>query len=154
MLNTWIGTGRITKDLELKQVGTGTDLLNFSIAVERNFKNDKANVKRTSLTQSHGERQRKTLHRTSKRATESELQEASRHETMRITKVEPSTSRKLQQIVSTSQFKIRASNKANQTTNNRNRTAIHSRVLEAITIRSQVTRQRFRILIYHFKWSD
>ena len=39
MLNTWIGTGRITKDLELKQVGTGTDLLNFSIAVERNFKN-------------------------------------------------------------------------------------------------------------------
>ena len=39
MMNNVILTGRITKDLELKQVGTDTDLLNFSIAVERPFKN-------------------------------------------------------------------------------------------------------------------
>ena len=39
MLNNWIGTGRITRDLELKYTGTGTAVLNFSIAVERPFKN-------------------------------------------------------------------------------------------------------------------
>lgn len=39
MLNTWIGTGRITRDLELKNTGTGTAVMNFSIAVERPFKN-------------------------------------------------------------------------------------------------------------------
>lgn len=38
MLNNWIGTGRITRDLEVKN-RSGTDILNFSIAVERPFKN-------------------------------------------------------------------------------------------------------------------
>ena len=39
MINQWIGTGRITRDLELKYTGTGTAVLSFSIAVERPFKN-------------------------------------------------------------------------------------------------------------------
>jgi single-strand DNA-binding protein len=39
MINNVTLAGRITKDLELKTVGTGTSLLNFSIAVERSYKN-------------------------------------------------------------------------------------------------------------------
>lgn len=39
MMNQAILTGRITKDLELKYTGSGTAVLSFSIAVERNFKN-------------------------------------------------------------------------------------------------------------------
>lgn len=39
MINNVVLTGRITKDLDLKYTGSGTAVLNFSIAVERNFKN-------------------------------------------------------------------------------------------------------------------
>ena len=39
MINNVTLAGRITKDLELKTVGTGTSLLNFSIAVERSYTN-------------------------------------------------------------------------------------------------------------------
>ena len=39
MINQWIGTGRITRDLELKYTGSGTAVMSFSIAVERPFKN-------------------------------------------------------------------------------------------------------------------
>lgn len=39
MMNQAILTGRITKDLELNYTGNGTAVLNFSIAVERPFKN-------------------------------------------------------------------------------------------------------------------
>lgn len=39
MINTWIGTGRITRDLELRYTGSGIAVLNFNIAVERPFKN-------------------------------------------------------------------------------------------------------------------
>jgi len=39
MMNKWIGTGRITRDLEVKQTNSGISVLNFSIAVERPFKN-------------------------------------------------------------------------------------------------------------------
>lgn len=39
MINTWIGTGRITRDLELRYTGSGVAVLNFNIAVERPFKN-------------------------------------------------------------------------------------------------------------------
>lgn len=39
MLNQTVLTGRITKELELKYAGSGTAILNFSIAVERPFKN-------------------------------------------------------------------------------------------------------------------
>ena len=39
MMNNVTLSGRITKDLELKTVGTGTSLLNFSIAVGRSYTN-------------------------------------------------------------------------------------------------------------------
>lgn len=39
MLNQVVLTGRITRELELKYAGSGTAILNFSIAVERPFKN-------------------------------------------------------------------------------------------------------------------
>ena len=39
MINQTVLTGRITRDLELKYTGTDTAVLNFSIAVERPFKN-------------------------------------------------------------------------------------------------------------------
>lgn len=39
MLNQVILTGRITRDLELRYTGSGIAVLNFSIAVERPFKN-------------------------------------------------------------------------------------------------------------------
>lgn len=39
MINKWIGTGRVTKELELKYTGSGMAILNFAIAVERPFKN-------------------------------------------------------------------------------------------------------------------
>lgn len=39
MMNQTVLTGRITKDLELKYTGSGVAVLSFSIAVERNFKN-------------------------------------------------------------------------------------------------------------------
>lgn len=38
-MNQTVLTGRITKDLELKYTGSGVAVLSFSIAVERNFKN-------------------------------------------------------------------------------------------------------------------
>lgn len=39
MLNQVVLTGRITRELELKYSGSGVGILNFSIAVERPFKN-------------------------------------------------------------------------------------------------------------------
>ena len=39
MINNVVLTGRITRDLEVKNTGSGLSILNFSIAVERPFKN-------------------------------------------------------------------------------------------------------------------
>lgn len=38
-LNKWLAIGRITHDLEMRQTTSGTAVLTFSIAVERNFAN-------------------------------------------------------------------------------------------------------------------
>ncbi|WP_426429108.1 single-stranded DNA-binding protein [Staphylococcus equorum] len=40
MTNVFVFTGRITKDLEVKEVGSGTKVLNFSLAVDNPFKKD------------------------------------------------------------------------------------------------------------------
>lgn len=39
MINNVTLTGRITKDLEKKETGKGTSVVNFSLAVDRRFKN-------------------------------------------------------------------------------------------------------------------
>lgn len=39
MLNTWTGAGRITKPLELKTTQSGVPFLNFTIAIDRDYKN-------------------------------------------------------------------------------------------------------------------
>lgn len=39
MINNVTLTGRITKDLEKKETGKGTSVVNFSLAVDRQFKN-------------------------------------------------------------------------------------------------------------------
>lgn len=39
MLNHWIGMGRLTRDPELRHTQTGTAVVSFSIAVDRDFKN-------------------------------------------------------------------------------------------------------------------
>lgn len=39
MINSVSLTGRITKDLEKKETGKGTSVVNFSLAVDRRFKN-------------------------------------------------------------------------------------------------------------------
>lgn len=38
-MNKWVGIGRITKDLELKKTTSGKSFVNFSLAVNRQFKN-------------------------------------------------------------------------------------------------------------------
>lgn len=38
MLNTWTGAGRITKPLELKTTQSGVSVLNFTIAIDRDYK--------------------------------------------------------------------------------------------------------------------
>lgn len=38
--NTWIGTGRITKDLEVKVTGGGKHVLNFTIAIDDGTKDN------------------------------------------------------------------------------------------------------------------
>lgn len=38
-MNKWCGIGRVTKDLELKKTNNGKSFLNFSLAVNRDFKN-------------------------------------------------------------------------------------------------------------------
>ena len=40
MTNVFVFTGRITKDLEVKEVSNGTKVLNFSLAVDNPFKKD------------------------------------------------------------------------------------------------------------------
>lgn len=39
MLNNWCGAGRLTKNPELRQTQNGKDVVNFTIAVDRDFKN-------------------------------------------------------------------------------------------------------------------
>lgn len=39
MINNWTGTGRITKDPEVKAMGNGTASCRFTLAVNRTFKN-------------------------------------------------------------------------------------------------------------------
>ena len=41
-MNVFIGIGRITKDLELKQLNGGKSLCNFTIAINRVYEKDKA----------------------------------------------------------------------------------------------------------------
>ncbi len=41
-LNLFVGIGRITKDLELKQLNGGKSLCNFTIAINRVYEKDKA----------------------------------------------------------------------------------------------------------------
>lgn len=43
MINNVTLTGRITKDLEKKETGKGTSVVNFSLAVDRRFKNSSGN---------------------------------------------------------------------------------------------------------------
>ena len=43
MINNVTLTGRITKDLEKKETGKGTSVVNFSLAVDRRFKNSNGN---------------------------------------------------------------------------------------------------------------
>lgn len=43
MINSVTLTGRITKDLEKKETGKGTSVVNFSLAVDRRFKNSNGN---------------------------------------------------------------------------------------------------------------
>lgn len=38
--NSWIGTGRITKDLEVKVTGSGKHVLNFTIAIDDGTKDN------------------------------------------------------------------------------------------------------------------
>lgn len=38
-MNKWVGIGRVTKDLELKKTNNGKSFLNFTIAINRPFKN-------------------------------------------------------------------------------------------------------------------
>lgn len=38
--NTWIGTGRITRDLEVKVTGSGKHVLNFTIAIDDGTKDN------------------------------------------------------------------------------------------------------------------
>ena len=42
-MNKWIGIGRIVKDIELKQTPNGTYVAEFTLAVNRNFKNAEGN---------------------------------------------------------------------------------------------------------------
>ena len=39
MINKFIGNGRVTKDIELKQTSNGVPAVNFTLAITRNFKN-------------------------------------------------------------------------------------------------------------------
>lgn len=39
MINKFIGNGRVTKDIELKQTSNGISAANFTLAITRNFKN-------------------------------------------------------------------------------------------------------------------
>lgn len=39
MINKFIGNGRVTKDIELKQTSNGKSAVNFTLAITRNFKN-------------------------------------------------------------------------------------------------------------------
>ena len=39
MINKFIGNGRVTKDIELKQTSNGISAVNFTLAITRNFKN-------------------------------------------------------------------------------------------------------------------
>lgn len=39
MINKFIGNGRVTKDIELKQTTNGISAANFTLAITRNFKN-------------------------------------------------------------------------------------------------------------------
>ena len=39
-MNRWAGTGRITKDLELRKTQSGTSILRFTLAVNRRFKQE------------------------------------------------------------------------------------------------------------------
>lgn len=43
MINNVVLTGRITKDLEKKETGKGTSVVNFSLAVDRRFKGSNGN---------------------------------------------------------------------------------------------------------------
>lgn len=38
-LNLWVGTGRLARDPELKQTQSGVSVCNFTIAVDRDYKN-------------------------------------------------------------------------------------------------------------------
>ena len=48
MLNKAVIIGRITKDLELKHTQSGVAVTNFTVAVDRNFKNAQGEKKRIS----------------------------------------------------------------------------------------------------------
>ena len=39
MLNNWVGQGRLVRDPELKQTQSGVSVCNFTIAVDRDYKN-------------------------------------------------------------------------------------------------------------------
>ena len=39
MINKFVGNGRVTKDIELKQTSNGISAVNFTLAITRNFKN-------------------------------------------------------------------------------------------------------------------
>lgn len=39
MINKFVGNGRVTKDIELKQTSNGISAANFTLAITRNFKN-------------------------------------------------------------------------------------------------------------------
>ena len=49
MINNVSLTGRITKDLEKKETGKGTSVVNFSLAVDRRFKNSNGDREADSL---------------------------------------------------------------------------------------------------------
>lgn len=48
-LNKWIGMGRLTRDVELRHTQTGTAVASFTIAVDRDFKDNQSGEKQTDF---------------------------------------------------------------------------------------------------------
>ena len=44
-INKWIGSGRITNDIELRHTGKGTPVVNFTLAVDKSSKDEQGNWK-------------------------------------------------------------------------------------------------------------